>query len=57
LRVSPSWPVCRPGDTGTVKAVLQPLSPAGRAVYQRRVDAGKATLYPTFYADELERQP
>jgi hypothetical protein len=26
----------------------------GEAVYQVRIDGGEATLYPAFYADELE---
>jgi hypothetical protein len=42
------------GDTGTVTAVLLPATGAGDVVYQVRIDSGEATLYPAFYAEELE---
>jgi len=42
------------GDTGTVTAVMLPATIAGEVVYQVRIDGGEATLYPVFYAHELE---
>jgi len=45
----------RPGDLGTIVAVVRAGFPKGMAVYQVRLDAGKATLYPAFYEEELER--
>jgi hypothetical protein len=44
-----------PGDTGTIVDVVPVSSPQGKAVYQVRLDAGKATVFPTFHEDELER--
>ena len=44
-----------PGDTGTIVDVVPASSPQGETVYQVRLDAGKATLFPTFHEDELER--
>jgi hypothetical protein len=44
-----------PGDTGTIVDVVQASTQKGGAVYQVRLDAGKATLFPTFHEDELER--
>lgn len=57
VRVAPGYrrPDYRPGDTGTIVAVLPPVAAQGLPVYQVRLDGGEATLYPTFYADELER--
>jgi hypothetical protein len=45
----------RSGDMGTIVAVLPPSSPQKGSVYQVRLDAGEATLYPAFYEEELER--
>ena len=45
----------QPGDTGTIVALLPPSSPQGTPLYQIRMDAGEATLYPAYYEDELER--
>ncbi|HMF15295.1 MAG TPA: hypothetical protein VKE94_23435 [Gemmataceae bacterium] len=44
-----------PGDAGTIIAVVSAGFPPGMAVYQVRLDGGEATLYPTFYEEELER--
>jgi hypothetical protein len=44
-----------PGDTGTIVDVVPAVSPKGAPVYRLRLDAGHATVYPTFYEDELER--
>jgi hypothetical protein len=44
-----------PGDAGTIVAVLAQGFPQGMSVYQVRLDDGEATLYPTFYEEELER--
>jgi hypothetical protein len=43
------------GDTGTVVDVVLAASPKGMPVYRVRLDSGHATVYPTFYEDELER--
>jgi hypothetical protein len=45
----------RPGDAGTIVAVLSAGFPEGMVVYQVRMDDGEATLYPAFYYEELER--
>jgi hypothetical protein len=45
----------RPGDTGTIVAVLPSPTPQGTPLYQARMDGGDATLYPTFFEEELER--
>src|SRR5262249_22198383 len=45
----------RPGDAGTIVAVASAGFPPGMAVYQVRFDDGEATLYPSFYEEELER--
>jgi hypothetical protein len=43
------------GDTGTIVDVVPASSPQGKPVYLVRLDAGKATVFPTFHEDELER--
>ena len=43
------------GDTGTIVDVVPASSPQAKPVYQVRLDAGKATVFPTFHEDELER--
>jgi hypothetical protein len=43
-----------PGDTGTIVDVVPASSPQGEVVYQVRLDAGTASLFPTFHQDELE---
>ncbi|HMF15296.1 MAG TPA: hypothetical protein VKE94_23440 [Gemmataceae bacterium] len=43
------------GDTGTIVDVLPAASPQGTPVYQVRLDAGHATVHPSFHEDELER--
>jgi hypothetical protein len=40
---------------GTIVDVVPASSPQGKPVYQVRLDAGKATVFPTFHEDELER--
>ena len=42
------------GDTGTIVDVV-PAASQGAPVYRVRLDAGHATVYPTFHDDELER--
>jgi hypothetical protein len=44
-----------PRDTGTIVDVVPAASPMGASVYQVRLDAGHATVHPTFYDDEPER--
>ena len=57
VRLTPEYrgALFRPGDAGTIVAVLSPGFPRGMTVFQVRLDDGKATLYPTFYGEELER--
>jgi len=43
------------GDTGIVVDVVPAATPQGTPVYQVRLDAGHATVPPTFHHDELER--
>ena len=45
----------RPGNAGTIVAVLPASAPKGTKVYQVRLDEGEATLYPAFYEEEVER--
>ena len=44
----------RPGDEGKIVAVLSAGFPKGMTAYQVRLDNGEATLYPSFYGEELE---
>jgi hypothetical protein len=57
VRLAPGYrrPQFRAGDTGTIVAVLPSPSAQGTPLYQARLDAGDAMLYPTFYEEELER--
>ena len=48
-------PANRAGDTGTIMAVMPSLAGGGPELYQVRMDEGKGSLYPAFYADELEQ--
>jgi hypothetical protein len=56
VRLAPSYRCLRfrPGDTGTILAVLPSASTEGPPLYQVRLDGGDATLYPSFYEEELE---
>jgi hypothetical protein len=44
----------RPGEAGTIVAVMSAGFPKGLTAYQVRLDTGQATLYPSFYSEELE---
>jgi hypothetical protein len=57
VRLTPNYPgkQFHAGDTGTIVDVVPASTPQGKAVYRVRLDAGKATVFPTFHEDELER--
>jgi hypothetical protein len=54
LRASLGHPGYRPGDTGTIKAVIPSPTSGGEPLYLVDIDQDERPLCPAFYADELE---
>ena len=57
VRVAPGYrgPQYRPGDAGTIVAVLPAPAAGGMPRYLVQMDRAPGQLHPTFYADEVER--